>query len=92
MSRFNKYLEEKCGKKKKKKEKVNEDNLNESIFYFAGIFDAGKVGKKKITLPVVADDEVKAKKKFEDMIDLHVKNGQLPKGKLSNIKLETKLG
>lgn len=30
MSRFNKYLEEKCGKKKKKKEKINEENLNES--------------------------------------------------------------
>lgn len=66
--------------------------LTESIFYFSGIFDAGNIGKKKITLPVVGDDEKSAEKKFKDMISLHIKNGHLPKGKLINIKIDSKMG
>jgi len=68
------------------------EDINESIFNFSGIFDAGSAGKKKVTLPVVGNDEKAAKKKFEDMIASHVKNGHLPKGKLSNVKVDSKMG
>lgn len=61
--------------------------VNEAIFNMSGTFDAGGMGKKKVTLPVVATDEKAAEKKFKDMVDSHIKNGHLPKGTLSNIKI-----
>ena len=83
---------EKWAKKNKWSIRIVEDKINESIFYFSGTFDAGKAGKKKVTLPVVADDEKAGKKKFEDMINSHVKNGHLPKGKLLDIKVDSRMG
>lgn len=76
---------------------VNESNwqkedINEAIFNMSGTFDAGKLGKKKVTLPVVAPDKDAAEKKFKDMVLSHVKNGHLPKGNLFNIKVDSQMG
>lgn len=62
------------------------DCLNEGIFYYTAVV----AGKKGVRLPVIADDEKKAEKELVKKIKMHQKNGRLPEGEITDIKLSRK--
>jgi len=63
----------------------------------AGITEAkifnpkGKIGKKTISLPISAKDETEAEAKFIKRVELEQKNGNAPKGDITDIIVEADL-
>jgi len=63
--------------------RVVDKGLNEAVY------DAqGDIGKKRVTKPMSAKSDEDAIKQFKDFVKLTQKNGHLPKGELTNIKVK----
>ncbi len=63
--------------------KIDRYLINEDVYDAEAI-----VGKKRITKPMSAKSEEDAKKQFEAFLKNQQKNGHIPKGKISNIKVK----
>jgi hypothetical protein len=61
-----------------------EADVNEKIFY-----GKAKIGKKIVTMPVVAKDNKEAENKFIKRVQLEQKNGHAPKGEIEDIIFES---